>query len=614
VETVNEYVGHESDENSSTDDDDSDEDNEQIHGCVRDGAQDYVSDEEDAVSSVSVPKPPSATSTCSSSEPDVYDLTEDRWENYCVYPLADDRKTRSSDTKQFEDVKGVLPKFNPRGNVGSRVNKTPGAPLVTTVLQYFSLFFCSMILGRFIDQTNKYGKYNYKRWKDVDLAEFKTFLAIILHFGIVKYPQRDMPWRKNSKFSSIWVQERMREYRFNQLLRCWHWDATVCSPKERAEKNKADCFWTVKSFLDKLAGNFLHWYDPDYRCNIDEGVFGFKGRHRARCYNPNKPEKWHFKSFCLNCSTTGYLMNFFMYQGKDEQRPAGVSATAYPVHKLTEPDKFRGKNIILATDNWYTSIALAIYLLFFQIYLFGTCRANVAGAPKSKIFKKTGKGKKSRGAMNCEQTKTSVDGQWLPIFFTSWMDNKPVHFISTFATKKGVVGRVEKVNNVYTGKRDVDIPTLAMIYNWCMGGTDQFDQMLSYYKTTIKTKRWAVRIFTHFLMCAVVNAHILYKLDNNLTRNEKGFQLLDFIDMLTDQLSTTIEERNDEGSDNHRYSGPHTPLLCTRCTGTTSGRGYCFICRKRIQQYCLQCNVPLCFAQAGDKKPSCFAQFHTKPE
>lgn len=85
-------------------------------------------------------------------------------------------------------------------------------------------------------------------------------------------------------------------------------------------------------------------------------------------------------------------MNFFIYQGKDEKRPAGVSATAYPVHKVTEPAKLRNKYIILATDNWYTSIALTIYLLFHKIYLF--CRANVAGAPKSKIFKKTGKGKK----------------------------------------------------------------------------------------------------------------------------------------------------------------------------------------------------------------------------
>ena len=35
-----------------------------------------------------------------------------------------------------------------------------------------------------------------------------------------------------------------------------------------------------------------------------------------------------------------------------------------------------------------------------------------------------------------------------------------------------------------------------------MGGTDRFDQQLSYYKSTIKTKRWQPRIFTHFISAA----------------------------------------------------------------------------------------------------------------
>ena len=37
------------------------------------------------------------------------------------------------------------------------------------------------------------------------------------------------------------------------------------------------------------------------------------------------------------------------------------------------------------------------------------------------------------------------------------------------------------------GKALINIPTLAMIYNQYMVGTDQFDQLLLYYKTTVKT-------------------------------------------------------------------------------------------------------------------------------
>ena len=90
----------------------------------------------------------------------------------------------------------------------------------------------------------------------------------------------------------------------------------------------------------------------------------------------------------------------------------------------------------------------------------------------------------------------------------------------------------------------IKIPTVAMLYNQCMGGTDQFDQMLSYYKTTIKTKRWQTRIFTHFLMCAVVNASILFRLDNDLEKSDPGGDLLSFINLLIDQLATRLVRRD----------------------------------------------------------------------
>jgi len=42
---------------------------------------------------------------------------------------------------------------------------------------------------------------------------------------------------------------------------------------------------------------------------IDEMAIAFKGRHRCKRYNPNKPDKWHLKSYCLNDSETGYHWN-----------------------------------------------------------------------------------------------------------------------------------------------------------------------------------------------------------------------------------------------------------------------------------------------------------------
>ena len=44
----------------------------------------------------------------------------------------------------------------------------------------------------------------------------------------------------------------------------------------------------------------------------------------ARCYNPNKPEKWHFKCFALNDSLTGYMINVYLHEGSAEIRSSNV--------------------------------------------------------------------------------------------------------------------------------------------------------------------------------------------------------------------------------------------------------------------------------------------------
>jgi hypothetical protein len=85
--------------------------------------------------------------------------------------------------------------------------------------------------------------------------------------------------------------------------------------QEQKAKQQEDPFWRVTPFLEHLSLCFRRHFIPYQNIDIDEMCIGFKGRHVARCYNPNKPEKWHLKAFCLNDSKTGYLHRFYMYQG-----------------------------------------------------------------------------------------------------------------------------------------------------------------------------------------------------------------------------------------------------------------------------------------------------------
>jgi hypothetical protein len=119
---------------------------------------------------------------------------------------------------------------------------------------------------------------------------------------------------------------------------------------------RAEPSFSVRRFLDKLANNFMRWYEPGQGLSGDESYFDFKGHHIARSYNPYKPAKWHFKAFFLKDSRSSYLLNFYMYQGKDEERPAIYKATECLIVKLLAPLMFHHKGHILATDNWYISL------------------------------------------------------------------------------------------------------------------------------------------------------------------------------------------------------------------------------------------------------------------
>ena len=178
----------------------------------------------------------------------------------------------------------------------------------------------------------------------------------------------------------------MSRDRFLNIQRSLHWiDLTNMSAAERTANNKKDGFWAVAPFLEKLAANFRKYYQCGQLIDIDEMCIAFKGRHRCKCYNPNKPNKWHLKFFCLNDAVTGYLSNFFPYRGKDEGREADIAATLYPVKVLTAPAMYHDKEHVLATDNWYTSMDVAklVQEAPRKMHFVGTCKSNKRVLPKN---------------------------------------------------------------------------------------------------------------------------------------------------------------------------------------------------------------------------------------
>jgi len=128
------------------------------------------------------------------------------------------------------------------------------------------------------------------------------------------------------------------------------------------------------------------------------------------------------------------------------------------------------------------------------IYLFVTVKTNQEGLPKDGIFHRTGATKQDRGYCEVryqEVSNADTEGveQKRNLYFVSWMDNKPVHILSTFDTFLDFVKRVAKVAKKFAGHIQLAIPKIIKIYNKLMGDADGMDQHIVYYKPRVKSRR-----------------------------------------------------------------------------------------------------------------------------
>ena len=421
-----------------------------------------------------------------------------------------------------------------------------------TELDFFFLFWAvDSVLSVFVAATNSYASAHQKTGKSkqpVTVAEFKAFLALVLFFGLIKFPSRGDAFRGD--FAHPFVTKLMTAGRFAFIFRNWHWmDYTAFgTPAEVSAKKKKDPMWAVKSLVKLLATSFKAMYNPHQQLDVDEQCVLFKGRHRYRQYNPNKPNKWHLKMFALNDAITGYQFDNYFYEGNASGIAPGHTATTMPVKTLVHDNTdLHFKNFILATDNWYTSVELATMNSLCGIYTVGTIKSNRSNLPAE--IKKPKKGAKvvapkpkakGRGDFTVWEAKDKNDKE---IFFTHWMDKKDVRILHTFNSSVGSCQRMVKSSDGADGgakewgKKHFAQPLIIRHYNKAMGGTDFIDQNISYYFPLIKSAAWANRIFVHMLMVSVVNAHILFNFACRTSPTKKKSSLSEFIQELIIQLA-----------------------------------------------------------------------------
>jgi len=217
------------------------------------------------------------------------------------------------------------------------------------------------------------------------------------------------------------------------------------------------------------------------------------------------------------------------------------------------------------------------------------------------------------------------------MYFTAWMDSKPVHMLSTFPSTRDNARRLSNVDGRWE-RIDIPRPTVIKVYNDLMGGTDKFDQFNSYYDQRLRSKKWPLRIILHFLRGAAVNAHILFNhgretkvpLLNFLkevvadwcqVQHEDGKEVVEVESPSTEASNgipegihlerASLAQFSRPAMHDFRCKGAHNPIVSTRGGDGADLRGRCRLCKHKTTMKCSKCRVSLC------AKRACWGLWHS---
>ena len=106
-------------------------------------------------------------------------------------------------------------------------------------------------------------------------------------------------------------------------------------------------------FYEHITSQLSKIWWPSQYLSVDEGCIPLKGRIHFWCYNPNKIDKYHMKTFKLVDSTNNHYRKFKLYVAIDKPSTSEFGKTHDLVVRLLQ--EYIGKSYIIFMDNFYSS-------------------------------------------------------------------------------------------------------------------------------------------------------------------------------------------------------------------------------------------------------------------
>ena len=513
---------------------------------------------------------------------------------------GNDNDSNSSDDDGDDSNSSTIPTFSE--NVGVVPDMSGKEPV-----DYYRLFISDHIIDKVLEETNRYGDQyveshqdhltNHPRARPHDFvkrhfskSELLRFFVLIITMGIVDLPSVKDYWSTSWPFNTPHFSKLLSRDRFLLLLKFLH---LADNTKQVARGQPGyDKLFKLRPFMDPLIHSFKEMFIPQQQLSIDEAMISYKGRLSFLQYLPKKPKKWGMKAWALADSKLGYIYNWKLYCGKEEEQGREPLGERVVVEMLSG---LENKGYHVYFDNFYTSPTLCKRLLTLGFGSCSTVRVDRRGIPVT--FKKA--------TPNKGDITTYQDGNILGL---KWKDKRYVSVLSTIHDSS-MVSKQRRTRQVAGGVEVVQKPAVIEDYNMYMGGVDKSDQLVTYYGFRRCSKKWWKRAFFHLIELAMVNAYILYCC--NTPKREQlthlRFRLAVASSLLCDaQPIPPLQHIPSPAAANVplRLTGRHFPEPaggrpdCKVCSDRMTGK------RKQTKWQCKTCKVSLCIHP-------CFERYHT---
>jgi hypothetical protein len=269
------------------------------------------------------------------------------------------------------------------------------------------------------------------KWQDVTLQEVVTYFGLLMYGMLFPKTGRRMRDSWESPYQNAWTKY-MSKGRYLQITSVLHFNDNT----DEVGKSR-DSLHKIRPLLTILKQSLGKYADHGSEVSYDEATMANKSSYGRFliCFNPMKPTgKFHFKIYMICCAYTKLTFSIKVHtkDNSDLEQEDSHDESLNKLDNLTLQlcKPFFNSGCTVNMDNYYMSTTCAIKLRENGVFCRGIIRSNRKFVPKSIFFTPTEARTLPRGthriAVNNEHQIVAV----------GWLDNKPVHFISTSDTSE----------------------------------------------------------------------------------------------------------------------------------------------------------------------------------